>query len=221
MLNSSLVSLGLLLGLSQTVLSAERVITIPESSSRLLEELKWADLKLDPDSGFCPAKFSLEKDDTANTQIIFKDFKADTTDLNSAYLRCRLAASVLVPKGYKIKDSIELVAHLKGELKGAGDIATGRLKFGIGQKSNRDFKLLEYIAPSDADEAKPQAFEMELKAKIPSTKTSCSDDTELSLSLFIESTVNGHSAQSSIISLQLPALVLQPLDCPAASPADN
>jgi hypothetical protein len=140
-----------------------------------------------------------------------------------------------IKKGYKLSDGIELKASIKSELSAPGDNVTGRLKFGLAQKVNRDFQLVQFATADDkpienpsvpgaetpsAGDSVPRAkkVEMELKAKIPESNGSCTEGTELNLNLFVESTVNGRGTVATIESLQLQPLALEAIACPAPLP---
>ncbi len=123
---------------------------------------------------------------------------------------CRLAGMLVIPRGYRLDPAVTLSAVVKGELKGGIDNVTGRLKFSLGRYSSRDFEVTEY--KETEPNAPAQSVKLDLKTQLPELPTSCTENFEWSVSLFVESTINGR-ASSRIEELKLDSLNLIPIDC--------
>lgn len=168
---------------------------------------KRVNLMLLPEQSACGVEYKVKVEASGAIHIGFDGLISEAPQ-GKYSARCRLAAEVVIPKGYRLNPSVTLTAVVKGELKGWIDNVTGRLKFSLGRATARDFQLVEY----KEDDAALKSVQLDLKVQLPELLHSCSQDLVWPVSLFVESSVNG-KASSRIEELKLDSLSLLPLDC--------
>ncbi|WP_141732781.1 hypothetical protein [Oligoflexus tunisiensis] len=178
----------------------------PEPVPEIIERV---DLTLIPEESACGTGYKVEKDESGAVHIGFDDLISEAA-LGKYRAACRLAGTIVIPKGYRLDPSVALAAVIKGTLYGTIDNITGRLKFSLGRHTGRDFQLMQYSEPTT--EELTQIVKMDLKAQLPDVPTSCTEDFTWSVSLFVESTING-KASSQIEEIRLDRLNLVPIDC--------
>lgn len=175
---------------------------VPETPKRV-------NLKLIPEQSACGAAYKAETESSGVLHIDFNDLISEAAQGKYRAV-CRLAGALVIPKGYKLDPSVTLAAIVKGELKGGIDNVTGRLKLSLGRYSSRDFEVTEY--KETEPNAPAQTVKLDLKTQLPELPTSCTEDLDWAVSLFVESTING-KASSRIEEMKLDSLVLMPIDC--------
>jgi hypothetical protein len=175
---------------------------VPETPKRV-------NLELLPEQSACGAVYKAETESSGVLHIDFNDLISEAAQGKYRAV-CRLAGSLVIPKGYKLDPSVTLTAVVKGELKGGIDNVTGRLKLSLGRYTSRDFEVTEYQETEPNSPA--QTVKLDLKTQLPELPTSCTEDLDWAVSLFVESTING-KASSRIEEMKLDSLVLMPIDC--------
>ncbi|HYX32698.1 MAG TPA: hypothetical protein VE954_06260 [Oligoflexus sp.] len=172
---------------------------------------KRADLKLLPAQSACAGGYRIEIEPSGAMRFSFDELNSEAS-LGKYRAACRLAGKVMIPKGYRLDPAIGMSAVVKGSLYGPIDNVTGRLKLTLGRYTGRDFELAEYTETEGLPESKTQNVKIELNTQLPELPASCTDMESWSVSLFVESTINGR-AVSRIEELKLDSLNLLPIDC--------
>jgi hypothetical protein len=174
------------------------------------EVIARVDLTLIPEESACGTGYKVATDESGAVHIDFDELISEAA-LGKYRAACRLAGTLVIPKGYSLDSSVALAAAIKGTLHGTIDNVTGRLKFSLGRHVGRDFQLKEY-REEEATESPEQFVKMDLKAQLPEVPTSCTEDLTWSVSLFVETTINGR-ASARIEQIRLDRLSLVPIDC--------
>lgn len=133
------------------------------------------------------------------------------------FIRCKLGASLVIPKGYFVSSVPAVSANISGIMSQKGDQIAGKLVVETGRTSVRDFRFIHQTSHDEEDISKEEKLPMQVE--LPQFPKACSEQKEVRIRMQLETMINYRLDGKSTVKARLENMIFSPIHlnlCPSS-----